>query len=102
MKKQFDDSYVKIYLEVLEMIASEPPSDKILNFSIVEKIRAYLANAEPKNCLSVWNFYKQMLDLVIHESLGDSFMVRLLDLEAVYSAPTGAYAQEAGNMNEAP
>jgi hypothetical protein len=102
MKREFDEKCAETYLDVLSKIADGPPSDNVLDHSIVDRIRTYVDSFEAKNAVSVWNFYKHMLDLVIHGSLGSSFIVTLFDLEAAYKAPEGSLSQEAGNMEKAP
>jgi len=102
MRKDFDQNHANTYLEVLNKIATDPPSDNVLDRSIVERGKTYVDSFEVKNPVSVWNFYIHMLDLVVYGSLGSSFIVKLFDLEAFYKAPHGSLSQEAGNMNEAP
>jgi hypothetical protein len=102
MKKPFDQDCADSYLEVLSKIVDPPPSDNVLDRTIVDRIKVYLDSFEVKNPVSIWNFYKHMLDLVVHGSLGSSFIVKLFDLEAFYVAPEGSLSQEVGNMKGAP
>lgn len=88
-------------LELLEKMVTPPPSDDMLDGTIVRRIQDFLAS-KPTDVVVVWNFYKEMLDLIVHGSLGSGFIVRIFDLEAFLKAPVGAYAQADGSINQAP
>lgn len=101
-KRSFDETCTGTYLGVLQKIASDPPSSSTLDPFIVSKIQAYLDAPEVKTSVSVWNEYKYLLDLVVRYAAGSSFILKLLDLESFFTAPFGAFSEEAKNMHEAP
>lgn len=93
-----------IYMyDILQQISEDPPSDAVLDQSLVVKIRAFL-KANPGNDETVlWNFLKELLDLIVHGGLAAPFFIRLFDLEATgMKAPPGGYAQADGSINNAP
>jgi hypothetical protein len=101
-RKTFDNEFAEIYHGLLKKIVESPPPPSVLDSSVTKRIQIYLDSFEIKNCVSVWNFYKNMLDLVVRYSLGNGFILNLLDLEKIYKAPNGSFSEEAGNMNKAP
>ena len=102
MQEQFDQAMRDTYYSVLQNVALTPPGSRTLDRSVVTKIQVYLDSTEEKTPVSVWNFYKMILDEVVRYALGNDFIIRLLDLEAFFKAPEGAFSQEAGNMASAP
>lgn len=90
------------YLEVLKHIALDPPSTNTLDSSMVRMIQNYLDQPAEKDAVSVWNFYKEFLDMLVYTSGGNGFMVAMSDLERFMKAPEGAFSQEAGTMDKAP
>lgn len=101
-RKPFDQDACDAYLSILGKIAENPPSSATIDPELVSLIQAFLHGPNPKIPVGVWNFYKEILDLTVHGSLGSSFIVQLLDLEPFLIAPEGAFSQEAGNMDQAP
>jgi hypothetical protein len=101
-QKTFDKESAEIYHGLLKKIVGNPPPESILDGSVVKRIQTYVDSFEVKNPVSVWNFYKHMLDLVVRYSLGNGFILSLFDLERSYKAPEGSFSHEAGNMDKAP
>lgn len=102
MKQRFNQDTADAYFKLLSEMTNPPPSEAILDGSIVEMIGAYLTSPEEKNPVSVWNFYKHVLDLVVRGSLASEFIATLFNLEVFYEAPEGALAQSSGTMTQAP
>lgn len=98
----FNEDKAVGYLEVLKMTASKPPSSSVIDPGLVKRIQSFLDSPDEKSAVRVWNFYKECLDLAVRYSLTNGFMLRLFDLEAVMTAPEGAFSQAAGNMDKAP
>lgn len=90
------------YLGVLQHIALDPPSSNTLDPDLVKMIQEYLDRPEEKNAISVWNFYKKLLDMIVHTSGGNGFMLTLCDLERIMKAPEGAFSHEDESMDKAP
>lgn len=101
-KRLFDEYCVGTYLGVLQKIAADPPPSSTLDSSVIRKIQQYLDSSETKTTVSVWNQYKYLLDFVVHYAAGSNFILKLFDLEQFFTAPEGAYSEEARNMHEAP
>lgn len=101
-RKVFDNESAEIYHGLLKKMMESPPPSSVLDSSVTKRIQTYLDSFEVKNPVSVWNFYKHMLDLVVRYSLGNGFILSLFDLERSYQAPEGSFSQEAGNMDKAP
>lgn len=59
------------------------------------------APAKPP-AVTVWNFYKYLLDMIVHTSGGSSFLMNVIDLEPFYTAPEGAFLQSDGSIKNAP
>ena len=89
------------YRELLGKIASDPPGDGVLSSGILELVREHVASGMP-NEADVWNAYKHLLDMVVHTSGANGFIMTLLDLEALYAAPAGGYAQADRSISNAP
>ena len=88
--------------EILEKIASDPPSERVIEPSEVERIQAFLAVPE-RSETAIWNFLKEELDRIVRGSLASEFFVRLFDLEgAGWKAPPGGYAISDGSIERAP
>lgn len=102
MQEQFDQAMRDTYYSALQNIVLTPPGSRTLDRSVVTKIQVYLDSTEEKTPVSVWNFYKMILDEVVRYALGSGFIIKLLDLEAFFKAPEGSFSQEAGNMASAP
>ncbi len=89
-------------LHVLERIRDSGLSDDVIDALLIKKIKEWLAaNPDPAEA-SVWNFYKEILDDTVCGSLGNSFIMTLLDLERFYNAPVGGYQHEDGSIRNAP
>lgn len=89
------------YMEILRNILKNPVEDFHLHHSIPEKIKMYVNSSEEKTIVSVWNFYKHILDLIVRGSLGSPFYVHLFDLEDFYKAPESGLSEKTGSIKEA-
>jgi hypothetical protein len=100
-RKPFNEDIMGTYKGLLEKITEDPGSKSVLSPFMFKKVEAFLSSNIEKTPLSVWNFYKEMLDYAVHGG-GAGFVVKLFDLEPFYAAPLGAFSHEAGNMGQAP
>lgn len=89
------------YLDLLGKILESPPSDRQLDTGVVNMIRRFMAS-EDHGPVAVWNFYKQVLDVLVHDSAGSGFFLKLFDLEASYKGPEGSFRQMDHSIDRAP
>jgi hypothetical protein len=101
MSEPFGEFHVDTYAGLLGKIVEHPPSDRQLDTSLVDMIRAFVAKGE-KDPVAVWNFYKEVLDLIVHGGAGSSFFVNLFDLEQLYAGPPGSFQHADGSIARAP
>lgn len=98
----FNEDLAETYWGVLEQIAANPPSDRVIDPKLVSKIQFEVQSKEPRTAVKLWNLYKECLDLSVRYSLTNGFMLRLFDLEGTHLPPEGAFSQHAKNMDQAP
>jgi hypothetical protein len=99
----FGEKQCEAYLGVLRKLALEPPSSNSIDPSLVKKVQTFLDSEEEKTPTSVWNIYKEVLDLIVYTSGASGFFLALFDLEPFMKAPgNGSYSFEEGNMDNAP
>lgn len=96
--KEFD---ARFGINLLTKMVSPPPSDDMLDGSIVKRIQNFLATS-PSDPVIIWNFYMEIRDLVVHGALGTDFIVTVLSLDEFCSAPAGAYNHADGSLAQAP
>jgi hypothetical protein len=90
------------YRGVLREIAGNPPSDNMIDTSLVAEVRAIVPRLDAMSDADVWNEYKRLLDHVVRYASAAPAIQTLLDLEAYYTPPVGGYAQADGTINDAP
>lgn len=95
-RKPFENS--RIYFDILHGIAKIPPSDNVLDVSIVTMIREFTKTN--KTDLETWNFYKEILDKSMVSGMACPTMKVMFDLERFYIAPQGGYSEKLGEDNE--
>lgn len=95
---KFDKS---TWVGLLQKIADDPPSDRMLSTEMLNTIRAFLAGPE-RDDAGVWNFYKRLMDDAVHASGAAPSIMALLDLERFCDPPEGAYCQRDGSIDHAP
>ena len=80
---------------------SEAPEDQI-SVSLTSRMKNFLSDSSNDNPLSVWNFYKEVLDIGVHTGGISGFVLGVVDLESFYTPPEGSYCQSDASINEAP
>jgi hypothetical protein len=90
-----------VWFTLLEKLVAEAPPDGLLATGIMDMVRDFVRGGETAP-VPVWNFYKHVLDMMVHTGGGNGFMLRLFDLEPYYEAPLGSYQQADGSIKRAP
>lgn len=90
------------YRSVLREIAGNPPSDNMIDTSLVAEVRAIVPRLDAMSDADVWNEYKRLLDHVVRYASAAPAIHTLFDLEPYYTPPVGGYAQADGTINAAP
>lgn len=102
-RKSFDEENAEFYFGLLVKILEGNLSDRSIDAFVLKRVKEFVA-LNDKSPVQVWNFYKEMLDMMVHFALASSFFVVLFDLEPYNIKPSGAgvYAQEDGSIENAP
>jgi hypothetical protein len=97
----FDDDAARTYVEILKKMVEAPPSDRVMDAGLV-KLFGDFCSAGDFSPVAVWNHYMKALDFTVRYAWGSSFIIKLLDIEPFYDAPTGGYAQRDHSIDSAP
>lgn len=97
-KKEF---VADTWINLLRKIVDNPPSDSMLDTHVLQSIQRFLDEGihDP---VSVWNYYKRVLDWFVYASAAAPMFLALFDLEPYYTAPPGALTQADGSIRTAP
>jgi len=104
MKQAFPyDTFTKILTEV----AQNPPSDRMLDRKLLNKIVGFVGTRDVKTPVQVWNFMKEILDYCVRYSAAAPFFITLIDVEPYYEPPIPeegevVYLQADGSIRNAP
>lgn len=102
-RRPFDEETAEFWFGMLVKILSGNFSDRSIDAVLLKRMKDFVA-LNDKSPVKVWNFYKEMLDMMVHFALSSSFFLVLFDLEPFNAKPSGAgvYAQEDGSIDSAP
>lgn len=96
---------IQTYLEILRIIRNAPRGSRQIDDYILDKIEDYLAApARERTTVSLWNFYKEMLDWIVYTGGASGFFIKLFDLEPFVEAPEGpgVYKHSDQSIDQAP
>lgn len=88
-----------LFADILEQLC------KLSNetFDPILKRKIYAFGPKSKTDVEVWNFMKEILDMIVNGSLSTSQVMTYLDVEPYYEPPVGdVYLQKNGSINKAP
>lgn len=100
--KEFTQEYTDHFIETAFRGYILKVSDQQVDKFIKDKVTAYLAEPSLHNPRDFWNCTKELLDWIVYGGMASSFELALLDLEAGYLPPEGAFTQKDGSIHQAP
>lgn len=103
MIKPFEPIYVS-YLNILKEIVANPPSDAMIDISLIKLMLKRLESDNNPSAVVVWNWYKEFLDVIVHSCCAAPAIHTLMNLEPYYLPPDSpdTFSIKAGNMHLAP
>lgn len=88
-------------LKILNVLVENPPSDRMLATPCLDEIRWFVRTGE-SDPVAVWNFFKRMLDVFVHDSAAAPVLITAFDIEAFQDGPPGSFCQRDRSIEKAP
>jgi hypothetical protein len=106
-KKPFTFLQSELYLNLLAKIVANPPSDRMMDVSLLNLIKDRLLETTLDSRETfVWNLYKEILDDIVRHASAAPAIYTLMNLEDHYDPPVDVhsvvFSQQTNNMHLAP